>query len=912
MVLEGGGFMKKVSAAYQKKKANGKKSQQVQAVNSRDVGNEGVTAEGPGSPKLEGCLAATAEALGFLSGGLPPAAAVVVGHGGRGRGAKLSPGALSLFRVEEAAFRCHELRQALGEAAAIAIVKRTGAGDDAAARALGVTLSPRGVERALARVAADLALLALDDDPELSQIGPSVPLGADAGARVRLPKAIDYAAAEALRWLAWQCAWHAALARAASGDTPVLVEEGAQGSGMPVADLLRPGRRLQLVDRAKTAWLEACRRGGSLSQELAETLVEAATAVARHTAARRVSPKSKEEAKDEWVAFEHGLQRLTDAKVLHEDCCESVKWLLWNASWHASTLVSQHQSEGDSDEEEDDEDDEDEEDEEIFGKGYPGLEDDPLSNLANFLRHAVECHRDNETNPSWRGLCLPAAASPSDVREAAAAGFNVIRIPVATPAEQTEALGPAQAVIAACSSAGVRAVLDLSAWSVRSRQKHEGREGLGRIAAAASAYDQVVCGVVLPRVPLQSAAPFVNVLRAGGLRAASCAMILHLTDAPLDDDGDYSGSFRKALCEGESGLLLSDGHVVMELRRRAPDDVEKPQALLNWACGGDGIADQLHLSCAWWNLSVPTGFSKNRLVQGERWREEFAARHEVGADDTTHGWFATVDNSLRACLSRRWNWPEPLAERTLWPHGHETKAVLVYLHGFTCTGKDYMNCYEYFSREIPANPDDDDEGDEDDEDETTYAPYPGLKVIFPSAPLRPISCYGGDKIHGWYDYTTDHEGAREDDLVTETLEESVLRVHAILDREAGLLGGPGRVFLGGASQGCCTALHAAMTYPGALGGIVATQGHFLSCSKVPSDWAARGTPVRIYHGLADETMPWKEWVSDMYEPLRSSGGDVRHVVDEGVDHGDSDAEGMWVRAFLAEMWGRLGASAQGG
>jgi len=319
---------------------------------------------------------------------------------------------------------------------------------------------------------------------------------------------------------------------------------------------------------------------------------------------------------------------------------------------------------------------------------------------------------------------------------------------------------------------------------------------------------------------------------------------------------------------------------------------------------------------------VPASLTRECQGLGERWREELAARWEASSGRTTHGWFATLDDatgrgvgrtihsgSLQMCLARRWSWPDPLADRVMWPHGRPHKASFVYLHGFTCDGASYLPCYNFFRKElsIPFFP----RGSEDEEEEVEeefleYVPFPGLKVILPSAPVRPISCYGGQKHRSWYDYKTDHEGNQEDELSLETLEEVVYRMQRLLDAEASLLGGPERVLLGGASQGAAVALHAALGYAGRLGGVVATQGHLLSSTLVPPDWASRGTPVRVFNGLADSTMPWTKWVSGTYDRLRESGGDVEFVTDDGVDHGDDDAEGRWVRAFLQEMWRRWG------
>jgi len=156
-------------------------------------------------------------------------------------------------------------------------------------------------------------------------------------------------------------------------------------------------------------------------------------------------------------------------------------------------------------------------------------------------------------------------------------------------------------------------------------------------------------------------------------------------------------------------------------------------------------------------------------------------------------------------------------------------------------------------------------------------------------------------MRSWYDYLADNDGESEDPLCWDTLEVQTKRIHALIDKEVERLGDASKIFLGGASQGACAALHVAMTYPGKFGGLIAAQGHLLSGTKVPSDWAGRGIPVRVFNGLADETMPWHKWVSATYDRLRASGCDIKFVLSKDVEHGDDEAEGKWVRSFFGEM-----------
>merc|ERR1712130_436436 len=106
--------------------------------------------------------------------------------------------------------------------------------------------------------------------------------------------------------------------------------------------------------------------------------------------------------------------------------------------------------------------------------------------------------------------------------------------------------------------------------------------------------------------------------------------------------------------------------------------------------------------------------------------------------------------------------------------------------------------------------------------------------------------------------------------------------------------GHSQVFLGGVAQGCCTALHVALTYPHNLGGIVACQGHLLSCTQMPPRWPLDKTLIYVYHGLSNEMFPWDAWVSSTYTKLEDAGANIHISTLEGVQHGDYEEEGSWV------------------
>merc|ERR1719324_1551877 len=93
----------------------------------------------------------------------------------------------------------------------------------------------------------------------------------------------------------------------------------------------------------------------------------------------------------------------------------------------------------------------------------------------------------------------------------------------------------------------------------------------------------------------------------------------------------------------------------------------------------------------------------------------------------------------------------------------------------------------YFYRHEPAKSEGkskkkraDAQEEEEEAEEPEYTPYPGLKVVLPSAPSRPITAYDGEEYKSWYDYLTDHEGEKEDEFNAAHLAEVTKRVHALL------------------------------------------------------------------------------------------------------------------------------------
>lgn len=169
--------------------------------------------------------------------------------------------------------------------------------------------------------------------------------------------------------------------------------------------------------------------------------------------------------------------------------------------------------------------------------------------------------------------------------------------------------------------------------------------------------------------------------------------------------------------------------------------------------------------------------------------------------------------------------------------------TLIFLHGFTMSGKDMKNFTETIIKMLPN--------------------HLKWKIILPNAPLRKITIYEGDMERAWYDYYTDNVHTEEEINITH-LEESRQVIHKLIDKQVKYHGNSKKVFVGGYSQGCCQALDAGLTYAYELGGIIGIKGHIPSPTK---EFPLTRQFLWVCHGTSDESIGYNVAVSS-YEEYR--------------------------------------------
>ena len=157
---------------------------------------------------------------------------------------------------------------------------------------------------------------------------------------------------------------------------------------------------------------------------------------------------------------------------------------------------------------------------------------------------------------------------------------------------------------------------------------------------------------------------------------------------------------------------------------------------------------------------------------------------------------------------------------------------IIWMHGLGADGHDFVDIVPELG--LPARP--------------------GIRFVFPHAPMRPVTINAGYVMRAWYDIREDGGTRREDPAGVRASQKSI---EALLEREKAR-GVPARsIVLAGFSQGGAMALHTALRYGERLAGIMA-----LSCSLPLADTlgaeaspANRDVPIFMAHGTHDPMIP---------------------------------------------------------
>ena len=128
--------------------------------------------------------------------------------------------------------------------------------------------------------------------------------------------------------------------------------------------------------------------------------------------------------------------------------------------------------------------------------------------------------------------------------------------------------------------------------------------------------------------------------------------------------------------------------------------------------------------------------------------------------------------------------------------------------------------------------------------------WPGIRFVFPHAPVRPVTINNGLPMRAWYDIRNLSIEQRADE---EGLRASMREVDALIARERDRGVPASRLLLVGFSQGGALALASGLRRESAVAGIACLSGYLPMAERTEAELtpAGRATPVFLGHGRQD-------------------------------------------------------------
>jgi phospholipase/carboxylesterase len=161
--------------------------------------------------------------------------------------------------------------------------------------------------------------------------------------------------------------------------------------------------------------------------------------------------------------------------------------------------------------------------------------------------------------------------------------------------------------------------------------------------------------------------------------------------------------------------------------------------------------------------------------------------------------------------------------------GASPRAAVIWLHGLGADGHDFEPIVPEL--EMPA--------------------APGVRFVFPHAPLQAVAINRGAVMRAWYDVTAD---GRQD---AAGIRASQVRVEALVARERARGIAARSIVLAGFSQGGAIALQTGLRHPERLAGILALSAYLPLPETLEQEasQANRDLPIFMAHGTQDPVIP---------------------------------------------------------
>lgn len=160
------------------------------------------------------------------------------------------------------------------------------------------------------------------------------------------------------------------------------------------------------------------------------------------------------------------------------------------------------------------------------------------------------------------------------------------------------------------------------------------------------------------------------------------------------------------------------------------------------------------------------------------------------------------------------------------------RASIIWLHGLGADGNDF----------VPIVP------------ELHLPDRPGIRFIFPHAPVRPVTINGGMAMRAWYD-VKNMDLRREEDAASIEESAGIIEQYISAEMSAGIPSE--QIVLAGFSQGGAIVLHTGLRYPSKLCGVLALSAYLPLPERFLNEAGAanKTTPLMMCHGTYDQVIP---------------------------------------------------------
>ena len=144
-----------------------------------------------------------------------------------------------------------------------------------------------------------------------------------------------------------------------------------------------------------------------------------------------------------------------------------------------------------------------------------------------------------------------------------------------------------------------------------------------------------------------------------------------------------------------------------------------------------------------------------------------------------------------------------------------------------------------------------------------------LRLVFPHAPVRPVTINNGMRMRAWYDIAASDLSNRAD-LAGVRQSQTLLETLIARERARGIASD--RIVLAGFSQGGAIALYAGVRHAERLAGIIALSTYLVALDRLGAEASAanRGLPIFMAHGTTDPIVRY-EWGEASRRALDAAG-----------------------------------------